>query len=156
MPARIGVDCASAADGIPSIRSIRRWVRAALAVDTDAELCVRIVDEDEMKALNSRYRGKNYAANVLSFPAEVPPELGIPLLGDIVVCAPVVHREARSQGKKERAHWAHLLIHGTLHLLGHDHRKAHAAVAMESLETRILATLGISDPYEEQREQKRT
>ena len=109
-----------------------------------------------MKALNSRYRGKDYAANVLSFPAEVPPELGIPLLGDIAICAPVVRREARLQGKKERAHWAHLLIHGTLHLLGHDHRKARTALAMESLETRILATLGISDPYEEQRDKNRT
>lgn len=150
------MDCASTAGELPSTRSIRRWVRAALAADADAELCVRIVDEDEMKALNSRYRGQDYAANVLSFPAAVPPELGIALLGDIAICAPVVRREARLQGKKERAHWAHLLIHGTLHLLGHDHRKARAAVAMESLEIRILATLGISDPYEEQRENKRT
>ncbi len=156
MPARISVDCVSVASDIPSTRSIRRWIRAALEAGSDAELCVRIVDEDEMKALNSRYRGKDYAANVLSFAAGLPPELGIPLLGDIVVCAPVVCREACSQGKKERAHWAHLLVHGTLHLLGHDHQEAHAAVAMESLETRILAALGISDPYKEQRDKNRT
>ena len=128
-------------------------MRAALdASGEGAELGVRIVDKDEMKVLNSRYRGKDCPTNVLAFSADLPPELGIALLGDIVVCAPLVREEALAQGKKERAHWAHLLVHGTLHLLGHDHQEPCEAAAMESLETRILAALGIPDPYQEQRD----
>lgn len=151
MSASIAVDCVSAAAHIPSTRSVRRWVRAALPDAPDrTELCVRIVDEEEMRALNSRFRQRDYPTNVLSFPAEIPPELGIALLGDIVICAPVVQREALEQGKRERAHWAHLLVHGTLHLLGHDHEKTRAAAAMEALEVRILAGLGLPDPYQTQ------
>jgi probable rRNA maturation factor len=148
MPALIHVDRQSLASGVPSARSIRGWVRAALASRPGpAEVCVRIVDEAEMKQLNARYRHKDYATNVLSFPAELPRGVAHALLGDIVVCAPVVHREAAEQHKKPRAHWAHLLVHGTLHLLGHDHLHARQAARMEALETAILAGLGIPDPY---------
>lgn len=100
-----------------------------------------------MRALNARYRGRDYATNVLSFPAELPPGVDVPLLGDIVVCAPVVAREAAEQHKAPRAHWAHMLVHATLHLLGHDHEQPHDATRMEALETRILAALGFPDPY---------
>ncbi len=142
------MDLASTAAAIPAARSIRRWVHAALDdAHADAEICVRIVDEPEMRELNARYRGRDYATNVLSFPAELPPGVDVPLLGDIVVCAPVVAREAEEQHKPARAHWAHLLVHGTLHLLGLDHQRARAAVRMEALETRILATLKFPDPY---------
>ena len=149
MPARIHVDRGPRATGLPAVRSIRAWVRAALATRgaERGELAVRIVDEAEMRALNHRYRHKDYATNVLAFPAELPPGVDIPLLGDIVVCAPVVEREAREQGKRARAHWAHLLVHGTLHLLGHDHERPRAAAAMEALEQRVLAALGFPDPY---------
>ncbi|HNC69405.1 MAG TPA: rRNA maturation RNase YbeY [Pseudomonadales bacterium] len=147
-PGHISVDCASSAAAIPAARSIRTWVRAALDSDhTDAEICVRIVDEAEMRDLNARYRSRDCTTNVLSFPAELPPAVDVPLLGDIVVCAPVVAREAAEQHKPARAHWAHMLVHATLHLLGHDHERAREAARMEALETRILATLKFPDPY---------
>jgi probable rRNA maturation factor len=112
-----------------------------------AELAIRIVDTAEGQALNRDYRGKDYATNVLSFPAELPPGVNLPLIGDLAICAPVVAREAAEQGKKPRDHWAHLTVHGTLHLLGYDHIDEAEAEAMEALETRILAGLGIADPY---------
>ena len=128
---------------------VARWIRAALAAP--AQLAVRIVDEDEGRALNRDYRGKDYATNVLSFPAEVPEGLpkGVkfPLLGDLVICAPVVAREADEQGKALNAHYAHLTVHGVLHLLGWDHEDDKEADAMEQLEREILAELGIADPY---------
>lgn len=136
--------------GLPSPVSFRRWVEAALrgAKRRKAtELSIRIVDADEGRALNRDYRGKDYATNVLSFEAGLPPELKLPLIGDMVLCAPVVAREAVEQGKRARDHWAHLTVHGTLHLLGHDHLVEAEAEAMEALETRILAGLGIADPY---------
>ena len=108
---------------------------------------MRIVDEAEGRALNARWRGRDYATNVLSFPAELPPGVALPLLGDLVVCAPVVAREAAEQGKPEADHWAHLVIHGTLHLLGFDHESESDAVVMEGLERELLAGLGIGDPY---------
>ncbi|MDE2087017.1 MAG: rRNA maturation RNase YbeY, partial [Xanthomonadaceae bacterium] len=111
------------------------------------ELSIRIVDADEGRELNRDYRGKDYATNVLSFEADLPPELKLPLIGDMVICSPVVAREAAEQGKRPRDHWAHLTVHGTLHLLGYDHIVAAEAEAMEALETRILAGLGIADPY---------
>ncbi len=145
---RIAVELASTAAAIPSPRSIRQWVRAALGEEhAGAELCVRIVDEPEMRELNARYRGRDYATNVLSFRAELPAGVDVPLLGDIVVCAPVAAREAAEQHKAARAHWAHLLVHGTLHLLGLDHQRAREATRMEALETRILAALNFPDPY---------
>lgn len=132
----------------PDDDAFRRWVGAALAGRREtAELTVRIVDEAEGRALNARWRGRDYATNVLSFPAELPPGVALPLLGDLVVCAPVVAREAAEQGKPEADHWAHLVIHGTLHLLGFDHESESDAVVMEGLERELLAGLGIGDPY---------
>jgi len=136
--------------GLPSAVSFRRWVEAALHGATrrkPTELAIRIVDADEGRALNRDYRGKDYATNVLSFPAELPPGVALPLIGDLAICAPVVLREAGEQAKLPRDHWAHLTIHGVLHLLGYDHIEDGEAEAMEALETRILASLGIADPY---------
>ena len=140
--------------GIPAAASFRRWVAAALEGRIlDADLAVRIVDEPEGRALNKHYRGKDYATNVLSFPAERPPGLPkaakFPLLGDLVLCAPVIAREAKEQGKPLVAHYAHLTVHGTLHLLGWDHMNEVDAQAMEQLEREVLALLGIGDPYAE-------
>jgi probable rRNA maturation factor len=136
--------------GVPSPASFRRWVEAALKGARRrkaTEVAIRIVDADEGQALNLQYRGRDYATNVLSFPADLPPGLNLPLIGDLVICAPVVAREADEQGKAPAAHWAHMTIHGTLHLLGYDHIEDAEAEAMEALETRVLAGLGIADPY---------
>ncbi|WEN14567.1 rRNA maturation RNase YbeY [Rhodanobacter sp. AS-Z3] len=136
--------------GIPAANSFRRWVRVALhgaKRRKPVELSIRIVDADEGRALNLQYRGKDYATNVLSFPAELPPGVMPSLIGDLAICAPVVLREATEQGKSPRDHWAHLTVHGVLHLLGYDHLEDAEAEAMEALETRILAGLGIADPY---------
>jgi probable rRNA maturation factor len=136
--------------GLPSAASFRRWVEAALhgaKRRKPTELAIRIVDVDEGRALNRDYRGKDYATNVLSFPAELPPGVALPLIGDLAICAPVVLREAAEQAKLPRDHWAHLTIHGVLHLLGYDHIDDAEANVMEALETRILAGLGIADPY---------
>lgn len=134
---------------VPGEAAVSRWVAAALAGRRDeAELTVRIVDEDESSELNSTYRKKQGPTNVLSFPFEAPPGVELPLLGDIVVCAPVVAREAREQGKAPDAHWAHMVVHGCLHLLGYDHMETEEAEAMETLEAEVLAGLGYPNPYE--------
>ena len=138
--------------GLPTVAEFRRWVDAALAgagYTQDAEVVIRIVNEAESASLNRTYRHKAGATNVLSFPFEAPVGVGVDLLGDIVICAPVVVREAVEQHKLLPAHWAHLLVHGVLHLLGHEHQDAAQAGAMEQLEIRILAGLGYSDPYGE-------
>lgn len=140
--------------GIPAAASFRKWVAAALEGRIrEADLAIRIVDSEEGRALNRHYRGKDYATNVLSFPAELPEGLpkGVkfPLLGDLVICAPVVAREADEQGKPRNAHYAHLTIHGCLHLLGMDHIDPREAEAMEQLERDILAGLGVPDPYQD-------
>lgn len=129
------------------------WVDRAIAAaggDAGLEVSVRVVDEAEMQVLNREFRGQDKATNVLSFPAAnlkgLPPEAEIPL-GDIVVCAAVVGAEAERQGKSLNDHWAHMLIHGTLHLLGFDHVRDADADAMEGLEVRILKELGIGNPY---------
>jgi probable rRNA maturation factor len=144
------VACAAPRRGVPASASFRRWVEAALAGARHrrpAELSIRIVGAREGRALNRQYRGKDYATNVLSFPVELPRGIVSPLLGDLVIAAPVVAREAREQGKTPRDHYAHLTVHGTLHLLGYDHQNDADAERMEALETRILASLGIADPY---------
>lgn len=135
--------------GLPDAEQLRRWAEAALLVsDDERELTVRIVDESESAALNAAYRHKQGPTNVLSFPFEAPiPEVDTGLLGDVVLCAPVVAREAASRGKSPEAHWAHLVVHGVLHLQGHDHQQAEQALAMERLEIRILNELGYPDPY---------
>ncbi|HZX71375.1 MAG TPA: rRNA maturation RNase YbeY [Rhodanobacter sp.] len=149
-PATIHLGYAVPRTGLPASASFRRWVEAALhgaKRRKPAELAIRIVDTEEGRALNRDYRGKDYATNVLSFPAEWPPGVRLPLIGDLAICAPVVAREAAEQGKSVRDHWAHLTVHGVLHLLGHDHIEDPEAEAMEALETRILAGLGIANPY---------
>ena len=148
----IAVGYALPRKGIPAAASFRRWAGAALTGRIrEADLAIRIVDEAEGRALNRHYRGRDYATNVLSFPAELPeglpPGVRMPLLGDLVICAPVVAREAREQGKPVAAHYAHLTVHGVLHLLGWDHEDSREADAMEQLEREILAALGIHDPY---------
>ncbi|MGF6712097.1 putative rRNA maturation factor [Luteibacter sp. W1I16] len=146
----VAVGYATSRRGVPAPASFRRWVEAALKGARRrkaTEVAIRIVDADEGRALNLQYRGRDYATNVLSFPADLPPGLNLPLIGDLVICAPVVVREAAEQGKKPADHWAHLTVHGTLHLLGYDHIDEAEAEAMEGLETRVLAGLGIADPY---------
>ena len=136
------------AEPVPDEEDIRHWISAALENHPDdTELTVRIIDLDEMTDLNTNYRGKAGATNVLSFPADLPTDIKLPLLGDIVICAPVVAREAAEQNKTQDAHWAHLLVHGTLHLLGYDHIDESEAVQMEAMETAILATLNYPCPY---------
>jgi probable rRNA maturation factor len=149
----IDVQVASDAAGIPSSDAVCGWVERTLrAADPgrDADVSVRIVDEPEMRALNRDYRGQDKPTNVLAFPAGdagfVPPG-ETPLLGDVVVCAGVVAREAGEQGKPLEHHWAHMLVHGTLHLLEYDHMSEEQAEAMEALERRILGGFGIADPY---------
>jgi probable rRNA maturation factor len=133
---------------VPGDAEFEAWVRAALHSRRDAaEISLRIVDGDEIAALNRQYRGKDYATNVLSFPADLPPQLKLPHLGDIVICAAVVEREAVEQKKPALAHWAHMIVHGTLHLLGYDHVDDNDAQVMESLEIEILQTLNFANPY---------
>ncbi|WP_226702332.1 rRNA maturation RNase YbeY [Microbulbifer elongatus] len=149
-PADVHLDVqrATSCTQLPSDADLALWASAAVGEHrAEAEISLRIVDEDESQALNSQYRGKDKPTNVLSFPADIPPELGLPLLGDLVICAQVVAREAEQQHKALSAHWAHMVVHGTLHLLGYDHIEDDEAEIMESLETRILAGLGIDDPY---------
>ena len=141
--------------GVPAAVSFRKWAAAALdGRIREADLAIRIVGSKEGRALNHHYRGKDYATNVLSFPAEIaegvkmPKGVKMPLLGDLVICAPVVAREAKEQKKPLAAHYAHLTVHGALHLLGWDHEDEREAEAMEQLEREILAELGIADPYQ--------
>ncbi len=136
---------------VPTDEDIHRWIAAALhgrTTQEEVEVSVRIVDSNEMARLNETYRGKTGATNVLSFPAGLPVELAIPLLGDIVICAPLVRAEAARQGKTEKAHWAHMAVHGTLHLLGFDHIEEEEAAIMEALESTILSELNYACPYD--------
>lgn len=144
----INIQYAITAEGIPSEQEIRQWVNVALeGRQEQTELVVRIVDEAEITALNHSYRGKDGATNVLSFPYEPIAGVETGLLGDVVICAPIVAREAVAQGKSLDAHWAHMVIHGVLHLLGYDHCSDSEARVMEQLETGQLASLGFHNPY---------
>lgn len=139
------------AEPVPEEDDIRHWVTTALAGRTarkEVEVSIRLVDSEEMAGLNRTYRDKSGPTNVLSFPAGLPEDLELPLLGDIVICAPVVRSEAANQGKDPTAHWAHMTIHGILHLLGYDHLQEEDAADMEALETAILAQLDYANPYE--------
>lgn len=138
------VQKAVSSPGLPTNTELRRWLAAAL--EQSAAITVRFVGAAEGRRLNREYRDKDYATNVLSF-GYGSPGRGQALAGDIVLCAPVVRREARAQGKTLAAHVAHLTVHGALHLQGHDHQKPRAAARMEALEKRILAQLGYPDPY---------
>ncbi len=150
MTLRIDVQVAGTRSGLPGVAKFRHWARSALAGRRrDAELSIRIVGTAESQALNRQYRGQDKPTNVLAFPAELPPELELPLLGDLVICREVVEAEAAAQAKPPDAHWAHMVVHGTLHLVGYDHESAAEAEAMEALETEILAELGWPDPYQQ-------
>ena len=134
--------------GLPTAEQIEQWATAAVQPQSDeVEMTVRIVDEAESHALNLNYRGKDRPTNVLSFPFECPDEVELPLLGDLVICRQVVEREAQEQEKPLMAHWAHMVVHGSLHLLGYDHIEDDEAEEMESLETQIMTRLGFADPY---------
>lgn len=134
---------ASKENNLPSEAAFKRWVRAALRVDTS--VTIRIVDAEESRALNATYRGKDYATNVLTFPLTEYPHL----MGDIVICAPVVAREAIEQGKPLQAHYAHMTVHGVLHLHGYDHEVDAQADLMEAMETAVMQKLGFANPYVE-------
>ena len=135
-------------EGLPTEEQIVQWATAAVQPEGDeVEMTVRIVDEAESHELNLTYRGKDRPTNVLSFPFECPDEVELPLLGDLVICRQVVEREAAEQEKPLMAHWAHMVVHGSLHLLGYDHIEDDEAEEMESLETQIMQGLGFDDPY---------
>jgi probable rRNA maturation factor len=149
MTARLDVQIDYADDlaDVPSGEDITLWAQAAYQTGGSAQVSIRLVDEQESQALNFQYRHKNRPTNVLSFPMHV--ELGeqLELLGDLAICAPVVNREAKEQGKTRSAHWAHMLVHGMLHLQGYDHEEAGQAKDMERLEIEVLKKLGFANPY---------
>ncbi|HEH9417547.1 TPA: rRNA maturation RNase YbeY [Aeromonas sobria] len=135
-------------DGLPTEAQLQGWLDGTiLGFQQEAEVTVRIVDEAESNELNLTYRGKDKPTNVLSFPFEAPPGLELPLLGDLVICRQVVEQEANEQGKPLMAHWAHMVVHGSLHLLGYDHIEDEEAEEMEQLERDIMQELGFADPY---------
>ena len=137
---------------LPELAQLETWVSAAIIAASDeareeAELTVRIVDVAESQELNSQYRGKDKPTNVLSFPFQNPPGITLPLLGDLIICKSVVEKETIEQNKQLISHWAHMLIHGTLHLLGYDHIEEEEAETMERIETNLMIELGYNDPY---------
>ena len=141
---------------LPTEEQLTQWTTAVLTNRTvsykkseEPELTIRIVDEAESQELNSEYRGKDKPTNVLSFPFEAPAHVPIPLLGDLIVCKQVVEREAIEQGKTLTAHWAHMIVHGCLHLLGYDHIEDEEAEEMEDIERVVMADLGFQDPYKD-------
>lgn len=134
-------------DGLPSEEDFQLWSNAALPSEGEYEITIRLVDESESHELNLEYRGKDKPTNVLSFPFEVPEGIELPLLGDLVICRQVVELEAQEQQKPLSHHWAHMVIHGILHLRGYDHINEDEAEEMEALETKILESLSIPDPY---------
>lgn len=150
MTVTVDLQNASGMKSVPLRRDFKRWASAALAQlspeHPKSRLSIRIVDEAESAELNSHYRHKQGATNILSFP--VPPGLPDALLGDLAICATVVVREAQEQNKSADAHWAHLTVHGVLHLRGYDHEEAQAADAMEAIEKQVLQQLGYNDPYQ--------
>ncbi len=144
----IDMQIPSQAENLPQAADFKRWIAAALPANTaSAEVVVRIVDEQESAELNQTYRGKQGSTNVLSFPFMAPAEVDMDLLGDLVICAPVIAREAIEQHKSAESHWAHMAVHGTLHLLGFDHQTDEQAAEMEALEKKILTGMGYPAPY---------
>lgn len=149
----VDVQVASEAPNLPTTEEFDRWVALATQQRTEAEVLIRLVDDEESAELNETYRQKQGATNVLSFPFERPE--GLPedaltedMLGDLVICAPVVNKEAKEQGKPAQSHWAHMVIHGCLHLQGYDHIEECDRESMEALEIKLLATININNPYE--------
>ncbi|MFQ5993934.1 MAG: rRNA maturation RNase YbeY [Acidiferrobacterales bacterium] len=149
MKLRVHVDYVSSVPDLPGKATITEWTRAALEGDAreQIEIGVRVVDEAEIANLNKRFRGKSGPTNVLAFSFENTPAIATDFLGDIVICAPIVQREAQEQGKPELAHWAHMVVHAIMHLRGHDHNAPEEAQAMESIEGCVLTKLGFADPY---------
>ncbi len=145
----LAIQIANRTDGIPTRAQLRRWAKAAQ--QDEMALTLRITDATEAQQLNRDYRGKDYATNVLTFVYDTSPANG-----DVVLCAPVVAREAAEQGKSLEAHYAHLVIHGVLHLQGYDHEHKSEAITMESVERFIMQHLGYPDPYENGRRQSKT
>ena len=143
----IDLQIESSNSDLPSLNQLERWANAAYQGKKPLEMTIRIVEEEESHALNFEYRGKDKSTNVLSFPFEAPEFVEIDLLGDIVICKPVVELEAKEQDKQLEAHWAHMVIHGTLHLQGYDHIHDDEAEEMEGLEITILSDLGYDNPY---------
>ena len=134
--------------GLPTEQDIQLWLNKTIPqFQENAELTVRIVDTQESHQLNHEYRGKDKPTNVLAFPFEAPPGIELDLLGDLIICRQVVEKEAEEQNKPLLAHWAHMVVHGSLHLLGYDHIEDDEAEEMESLETEIMQTMGFEDPY---------
>lgn len=141
------IACADS-NGLPDAAAFQRWLEGVLPqFQEEAEVTVRLVDEAESNQLNLTYREKDKPTNVLSFPFEAPAGIVLPLLGDLIICRQVVEHEAAEQGKTLEAHWAHMVVHGSLHLLGYDHIEDDEAEKMESLETEIMHGLGYPDPY---------
>jgi probable rRNA maturation factor len=135
-------------DNIPSKESFASWTKAALREERDqAEVVIRLVDESEIQELNREYRNKDKPTNVLSFASNLPAVVDSSLLGDLVICSSVVQHEAMEQGKSEEMHWAHMVVHGVLHLLGYDHQDDSNARTMEQLEREVMASIGFQDPY---------
>ncbi|PSV41353.1 rRNA maturation RNase YbeY [Photobacterium sp. GB-36] len=135
-------------DGLPTEAEFQQWLNTAvIPFQADAEVTIRLVDEKESHALNLEYRGKDRPTNVLSFPFEAPPGMELELLGDLIICRQVVEKEAVEQNKPLKAHWAHMVVHGSLHLLGYDHIEDEEAEEMENLETEIMQNMGFVDPY---------
>ncbi|MGK0248634.1 MAG: putative rRNA maturation factor [Oleispira sp.] len=137
---------------LPTEDQLKQWVTAVLITRTEyeePELTIRIVDEAESQELNNDYRGKDKPTNVLSFPFEAPVHIPIPLLGDLIICKQVVEREAIEQGKTLTSHWAHMTVHGCLHLLGYDHIEDEEAEEMEAIERTVMDELGFEDPYQD-------
>ncbi|MEE2022778.1 rRNA maturation RNase YbeY [Alkalimonas mucilaginosa] len=148
MKLELDLQQASTASDLPTETQFAQWAELALAAyRSEAELTIRLVDSHESQQLNLQYRGKDKPTNVLSFPFQCPPGLSLPLLGDLVICSQVVAEEASLQGKTLQAHWAHMVIHGCLHLVGFDHIKEDEAEQMEQLEIALLAELGFTNPY---------
>jgi len=134
--------------GLPTEDNFQHWLDAVIPkFQAESEVTIRLVDSGESQTLNATYRGKNTPTNVLSFPFEVPNGIELPLLGDLVICRQIVEQEAQEQNKPVLAHWAHMVIHGSLHLLGYDHLSDDEAEEMESLEAEIMLELGYADPY---------
>ncbi|WAT04850.1 rRNA maturation RNase YbeY [Rouxiella badensis] len=135
-------------EGLPAESDFQQWLEAVLPqFQEESEVTIRIVDEAESHELNMTYRGKDKPTNVLSFPFEAPPGMEMPLLGDLVICRQVVEQEAREQNKALNAHWTHMVVHGSLHLLGYDHIEEEEAEEMEAIEIEIMQSLGHPDPY---------
>ena len=147
MTISIHIQRACTSEESPDEASIRHWVTAALRTTDALELSIRIVDEQESAQLNRQYRENPGPTNVLSFPFDAVVPEPLPILGDLVICAPVVVQEATQQNKSINAHWAHMIIHGVLHLLGYDHSNEKDSEIMESLETEILLGLDFPEPY---------